>query len=342
MTKEKAKPVNLNSIVKSLKETYGSLKVASQDPPSEEYISTGNLAFDCALDGGMAWGHVGELLGMSQSGKTTIMQIMLADAQKKYNAIGVWADRENAWHNGRAESLGVDLDRVIVLKPQDIPEVTQWTQFLQDILPKLSRDPNQYIFIAMDSVAAFDDPTKADKSDMGKKAQQVHRLFRKILPLVHKKAMFLFTNHRTFKIGVLFGDPETSTGGEGTKFYPSYRIKLDNRKAIIDPTKGGENIGNWISVYIIKTRSGPSHREILLHHLYDSGIDYFGGYARMLVKRNYLEPKNKSEFKSFKQTTVTYKDASFSEWDIEKKLKDFPELLFDKYPEYKMEEKNEV
>jgi len=331
---EEIKPVNLNRLVTSMKKEFGSLMLASDDIPSEDFISTGNLALDCALDGGIAFGYVSELLGMSQSGKTTVMQIMLADAQKKYNAIGIWADRENAWHNARAEQLGIDTSRVVVLKPQDIPEVTDYTLFLQSMLPKLTKDPNQYIFIAMDSVAAFDDPTKADKSDMGKKSQQVHRHFRKILPLINKKTSYMFSNHVTFKIGQLFGDPETSTGGEATKFYPSYRMKFDNRKSIIDEKRGKENLGNWINAYIIKTRSGPSHRQVKFHHLYASGIDYYGGYARMLVDRNYIQPKNKTEFKSFKQTTVVYKEKEFNEFDIGKKLIEYPELMFDKYPKY--------
>ena len=323
---------DISKIVNKLKKTYGSLKMANEDIVSTEYVSTGNFALDLSLDGGIAWGYVSELLGLSQSGKTTLMQIMLADAQNKYDTIAIWADRENAWYPDRAEQLGVDLSRVILLKPQDIPQVTQLTEFLLDILPSLPKD--KYKFIAMDSIAAFDDPTQASKSDMGKKSISIHRLFRKILPLFDKRTMFFFSNHVTFKIGVMFGNPETSTGGEGTKFYPSYRIKLDNKREIIDENKGNESLGNWISAYVIKTRSGPNHRKVVFPHYYSGGIPYYGGYARLLVDRNYLQPKNKSEFKSFKQVIVKYKNSEFSEFNIEEKLKDFPELLFKAYPEW--------
>lgn len=326
---------NISKLVNNLKKEYGSLSVARDKEDSNEFISTKNLALDLILGGGIALGYVVELLGLSQSGKTTLMQLLLADAQEKYNAIGIWADRENAWYNPRAEQLGINIDNVILLKPQDISQVHHLTQFLLDVLPKLK---NKYVFIAIDSIAAFDDPLKAKKSDMGKKAQQVHRLFRKTLPLVNNKTAFFFSNHVTFKTGVTFGNPETSTGGEGTKFYPNYRIKLDNRKGIIDESKGKETVGNWIHAYVLKTRRGPSFREVVFPHYNDGAIPYYGGYARLLVDRNYLQPKNVKEFNSFNQVMVKYGDNSFSEFDIEKKLEEFPELLFNEYPEYKKED----
>ena len=93
--------------------------------------------------------------------------------------------------------------------------------FINEILPSLPKD--RYKFIAIDSIASFDDPSKINRSDMGKKSQQIHRFFRKLLPLVDRKTILTFASHRTFKIGVLFGSNETVTGGEGVKFYTSYR-----------------------------------------------------------------------------------------------------------------------
>ena len=332
MTKE------IDKAVKKLKETYGSLRVAGAEADTREFISTGNKALDLALDGGIAWGYAVEFSGKSGSGKTTLMQKMLADAQQKYGAIGIWLDREKAWYNDRAESLGIDLDKAMVVHPQDIAEVRHGTQFIFDVLPTLPK--KAYKFIAIDSIASFDDPTKIDKADMGKKSQQVHRMFRRLLPLVDNKTILIFANHRTFKIGVLFGDNETVTGGEGVKFYTSYRMKLDDRKDIKDVSKGNEIIGNWLKAKVIKTRSGPNYRTVVFPHYYKTGIPYLGGYARLLVDRNYLKPKNKDKFNSFKQVMVKYKDNEFSEFDIEKKLKEFPELDFNEYPEW-YEEKEE-
>ena len=91
---------DISKVVNNLKKTYSSLKMASEEEDPKDYISTGNLALDLVLDGGIALGYVAELLGLSQSGKTTLMQLLLADAQRKYDAIGIWADRENAWYRG--------------------------------------------------------------------------------------------------------------------------------------------------------------------------------------------------------------------------------------------------
>ena len=325
----------IDKAVKKLKETYGSLRVAGAEPDTREFISTGNKALDLALDGGIALGYAVEFSGKSGSGKTTLIQKMLADAQQKYGTIGVWLDREKAFYNDRAESLGIDLDKTIVVHPQDIAEVKDATQFVVDIMPTLPK--SAYKFIAIDSIASFDDPAKTDRSEMGRKAKDVHRMFRRLLPLVDDKTILIFANHRTFKIGV-FGDPETVTCGEGVKFYTSYRIKLDDKREIKDANKGNETTGNWLKAKVIKTRSGPNYRTVVFPHYYKTGIPYLGGYARLLVDRNYLKPKNKKEFNAFNQVTVKYKDNEFSEFDIEKKLKEFPELDFNEYPEWKEEE----
>ena len=329
----------LDKVVEKLKSTYGTLKIAGSDSGVKEYISTGNKTLDLALDGGIAWGYAVELSGGSGSGKTTLMQKILADAQQKYDAIGLWLDREKAWYNDRAQSLGVDLDKVYLADPQDIAEVRHGTQFIFDMLEALPKD--RYKVIAIDSIASFDDPSKVDKADMGKKPQQVHRMFRKLLPKVDKKTILIFSNHRTFKVGVLFGSNETVTSGEGVKFYTSYRLSLDDIREIKDANRGDEIIGGWIKVQIIKTRSGPNFRRVVFPHYYTGNIPYYGGYARLLVDRNYLKPNNKTEFNAFRQVTVKYKDAKFSEHDIESKLTEYPELDFNSYPDW-YDEKNEV
>ena len=196
----------IDKIVDSLKKTYGSLNRADQIEESHEYISTGNKALDLSLEGGIAWGYAIEFSGFSGSGKTTIGQKMLADAQQKYNAVGIWIDRENAWYNERAESLGIDLSNVYLMSPKDLPEIEDATIFLSELLPKLPND--KYKFIMIDSISAFDDPSKINKADMGKKAQQVHRFFRKTLHHFDKKTTLCFANHRTFKIGVLYSNSQ--------------------------------------------------------------------------------------------------------------------------------------
>jgi len=322
-------------IVKSLQKNYGSLRIAGTDVKDKEYISTGNCGFDLALGGGIAWGYVSEFAGLSGTGKTTILQLMLANAQKKYNAIGIWVDREKAFFNDRAKNLGIDLDRTIVINPENITTVPEVTQFLNDILKDIS--PDTYKFIAIDSISAFSDTAKIDKSDMGRKAQQLHRLFRTIIPYINNKSSLNFSNQVTFKTGVVFGDPKTVTGGESPKYYSTYRLMLDDKKLIKDDKRGGEIIGNWLQATVIKTRQGPNRRIVVFPHYYSSGVLYYGGYTRLLVDRNYLKPKNAAEFNKFAQTTVIYKDKKFNVDDIETILKEFPELNFSNYPEYNID-----
>lgn len=327
---------DISKAVKKLQKTYGSLRVAGEEEDSKEYISTGNLALDLALEGGIAWGYVTEMAGLSGSGKTTILQKMLADAQKRYGAFGVWIDREKSFHNDRAKFLGIDLDNVVVVDPIDTITVPNATQALDDILKTLPED--SYKFVVIDSISAFADTAKIDKADMGRKAGQLHRLFRTILPYINKKGSLNFSNHVTYKLDVMFGDKTTTTGGEGPKYYTSYRLRLDDRRAIIDTNKNNEVLGNWINAKVIKTRSGPALRDVFFYHYYRGGIPYYGGYTRLLADRNYVKPKNKQEFKSFKQTTVIYNDKQYTEADIENNIEEFPELIFSKYPEWKNDE----
>jgi len=323
---------DISKLVKSLQKEYGSLKVAGDVVEPSELISTGNKALDIILGGGIAWGYVTENIGLSGSGKTTFMQMLLANAQKDYDVIGIWLDREKAWYNERAEQLGIDINKVIVAYPEDLPSIIDASKFLEDILPKLPK--NSYKFIAIDSVSAFDDPLSIDKQDMGKKAQQVHRFFRKIFRFMDNKTSINMSNHITYKPGIMFGDPKTVTSGEATKYYSNYRIEFNDIRDIVDKEKGKEIIGSWIKAKVIKTRRGPNHRDVLIPHLYKTGIPYLGGYVRMLVDRNYIKPKNSKLYDKFEETKLLYNNNKYDEADIENNIEEFPELNFDKYPEY--------
>lgn len=327
---------DLSKVVKGLKDKYAFVKVASEEKDAQDYISTGNLALDLALEGGIAFGYAVEFSGLSGSGKTLLCQLMLADAQKKYDTVGIWFDREKAWFKKRAVELGIDIDKVIVFEPQDIPTVPDMEAAAKDVLDKIP--PDVYKMICIDSISAF--MKEGDKADMGKKAQALHNFFRTMLSYMNEKTSLVFANQITFKIGILFGDKTTVTGGESPKYYSTYRIKLDDRKAIVDSAKGDEIVGNWIEAQIIKTRLGPNYRKIVFPFYYKEGIPYYGGYARLLADRGYLKPKNKKEFKSFKQSTLVYGDEQVDEFKIESFLKKHPELKFDKYPEYNTGEDN--
>jgi len=323
----------IEKLVDKLSKKYGTLRIAGNVEDTKEYISTGNLALDLALEGGVALGYAMEWSGKSGSGKTALLQIMLADMQKKYDTYGIWLDREKAFFNKRAEEIGIDLKKTIVIDPSDIPTAVEAEIIMKEVLMSLPKDA--YKFIAIDSISAFSRGGKAEKSDMGKKAQSLHGLFREILAHMDRRTSFHFTNQRTFKVGVMFGDPETTTGGEAPKYYTTYRIKLDDKKAIKDAKRGNEIVGNWVKATIIKTRTGPNFRNVTFPFYFRGGIPYYGGYARLLANRGYLSPNNKTEFNSFKQSTLSYlEEKKINEFEIEKFLEKYPELLFAQYPEY--------
>ena len=321
---------DLESIVNKLKKKYGTTSIAGNKSDPVDYISTGNLALDLCLEGGIAFGYAASWEGLSSSGKSLMLQMMLADAQKKFGAIGIILDREKAWVNKRAEELGIDTSKVIRVEPEDIPTIKDAENFLMDVLPSLDKD--SYKLIAIDSLSSF--MKEGDKADMGKNAQNIHNLFRKLIPFLNDKTSLHIANQMTYKVGISFGDPLTTTGGEGPKYYSTYRLKLDNRKAIVNAKKGGEIVGNWIKTTVIKTRLGPNMRSIIFPFYYKEGIPYLGGYARLLANRGYLEPKNKAEFKSFKQSTLKFNDETVNEFKIEEFLNKHPELLFKEYPSY--------
>ena len=327
--------IDLDKVARKLKKKFASIRIAADNEDPVDFISTGNKALDLAMEGGIAIGYVSEWSGGSGAGKTLMLQIMAANIQRDFDAVVIWLDRENAWFNKRAEELGIDTHRVILFKPQDIPTVEEAKNCLMATLESLPADC--YKFIAIDSISAFD--KDGEKSDMGKKAKSIHELFRRVIPLMDDKTSLNFTNQRTFKVGVLFGNPETTTGGEAPKFYATYRIKLDDVKPIVDEHRGNEIIGNWIEALVIKTRLGPNYRKIRFPFYFKEGIPFYGGYFRLLASRNIVKPKNKQEFLQFKRHDVIYKGEVLDEIeDITVIKSDYPELIFDSYPEYIIEE----
>ena len=333
--------MDLETLAKKLRKKYGGINIASEIEDGQDYISTGNKACDLALNGGIAFGFVTEWSGGSQSGKTLMLQQMLANAQQKYNCDCLWLDRENAFTNARAIELGIDINRVIVVKPEAMASIDHMTELTSMALEQIDKD--KYVFIAIDSISAFEEEVAWDKkegrykADMGKKARSIHNLFRKVLPRMTTKTSLNFTNQRTFKVGVLFGSNETVTGGEGPKYYTTYRLRLAGMSGAPVVNKNNEVIGHWVSAVVVKTRRGPSYRKILFPFYFKTGIPYYGGYARLLADRGYLVPKNKSEFKSIKQSTLLYGEEQLNEHKIEVFLEKHPELIFDDYPEYNEE-----
>jgi RecA/RadA recombinase len=326
--------IDLQKIAKGIKDKYSSISVAEDIPDPSDYVSTGNLALDLISDGGIPFGYCTEFLGLTSSGKSLLLQKILANAQKQYDAVGIMGDRENCYTNKRGEQLGIDNSRLIVAKPQDLATPTDGFGFFIDAISQIRKtDKDTYVVMILDSLAAFDKDVALDKSDSGRKAKSTHEGFRALLSHIDIKTMFMVANQVTYKI-TSFGDPRTTTSGEAPKYYSTVRIALEDKREITDPKRGNEVVGNWIGAEVIKTRLGPNHRSCYFRHLYETGIDWYSGYARLLAARNYLKPKNASEFKAFKQVLLTYGEEAVSEYNVEEFVKKHPELLFDKYPDY--------
>uniref|UniRef100_A0A6M3JQ94 Putative RecA n=1 Tax=viral metagenome TaxID=1070528 RepID=A0A6M3JQ94_9ZZZZ len=324
--------------VRTLKGKYGTASIGSSLPDKAEYVSTGNLAFDLISDGGIPFGYCIEFLGLSSSGKSTIIYKVMANSQRDYDAICILADRENAYNNPNGDRLGINNDNLILANARDIPSPREGFQFILDSIESIRKhDKNIYIVVGLDSIAAFGKDVTFEKADAGRKAKISHEGMREVISRMDDKIMFMVANQVTYKIGS-YGDNRTSTAGESMKYYSNLRFALQDAKKIVDSSAGNEVIGSWIGVEAIKTRLGPCYRTCYIKHLYETGIDWYSGYARLLANRGYLKPKNSKEYKAFNQVTLKYKDHELNENNTEEWLKTYPELVFDKYPVYNMNE----
>lgn len=345
--------IDLNKIVKGLKKNYSDVAVVEGSDEAHGYgslVSTGNKAFDIILDGGVPFGHSTEFLGLSQDGKSLFCQLILKNAQDKFDAVGIVVDRENSFTDKRATELGINTSAVIKAPAKDTQLVTDAFNFIFDSIDGVRKqDKEQHIVVIIDSISAFDKDTGLDKADAGRKAKNTKECLRALLGRIDNRVMVLIVNQFYFNIGQMYGDPKVAGGGEGLKYFNTIRIGLDGSKQIIDTDKNNEVIGAWITATVFKTRMGPCHRKVSMPFYYDTGIPYYGGYARLLAHRNYLRPKNKNEFNRFKQTTLVYErdwDEASSEFltkneinehKIEQFLQDHEDLVFDYYPIWREE-----
>ncbi len=338
--------LDLNKITKAMRKEFGTVEIAENIEDPTDFVSTGNKAFDLILDGGIPFGFVAEFMGFSQSGKSLFISQIIANAQKQHDAVAILIDRENAYTNKRGQQLGIDNSKLIIAKPGDVPTPFHAFSFLIQTIEKIrAQDPDIHIACAIDSISAFGKDVALEKSDTGRKAKSIHEGLREVLTLIDRNVLLAVANQFTYKIGVLYGDPRTTTAGESMKYYSNVRLALEDRKMIKDPNRNNEVIGNWIGAEVIKTRLGPCHRACYLQHLYETGIDYYSGYARLLADRGYLKPRNKKEFYGFKQTTVVHGEGDdkreYHELSGERIIQEHPELDFEKYPQYKGYENEE-
>jgi recombination protein RecA len=246
-------------------------------------ISTGSISLDAALGvGGFPRGRINEIFGPESSGKTTIALQVVAEAQKK-GGIAAFIDVEHALDPGYARKLGVDVDNLLVSQPDYGEQALEITSHLIA--------SGQIDVLVVDSVAALVPKSELDgemgDSHMGVQARLMSQALRKLTGSVSKsRTCLIFINQIREKIGVMFGNPETTTGGRALKFYSSVRLDIRRIAAIKD---GDAVVGNRTKVKVVKNKVASPFREAEFDIIYGEGVSKEGDLLDLGVAQNLVE-----------------------------------------------------
>ncbi len=284
INKEKIKAVE--NAIQQIEKQFGKgsiMKLGSNSTQKIEVIPTGALTLDIALGvGGYPRGRIIEIFGPESSGKTTLCLSAVAEAQRM-GGVAAFVDAEHALDPVYAQKLGVNIDNLLVAQPDCGEEALEITESLVR--------SNAIDLIIVDSVAALVPKAELEgnmgDAQIGLQARLMSQAMRKLTGTISKsKAIVIFVNQIRNKIGVMFGSPETTTGGNALKFYASVRLDIRRVETL---KKGEEAIGNRVRVKIVKNKVAPPFKQTEFDILFSSGINQTGCLLDAALSFNIIE-----------------------------------------------------
>ncbi len=282
---------SVNAVVQEIRDKFGEgmiMKLGDVKRVDIEAISTGSISLDLALGiGGVPKGRIVEIYGPESSGKTTLTLHIIANAQKA-GGVAAFVDAEHAMDPEYARKIGVNVDELLISQPDSGEQAL-------DIVETLVRS-NAVDVIVVDSVAALV-PRAEIEGEMGdhhvgRQARLMSQALRKLTAIIAKSnVVVIFINQIRMKIGVMFGNPETTTGGNALKFYSSVRIEIRRAAQI---KKNEEVVGNRINVKVVKNKVAPPFRHTEFDIMYNQGISFEGDLIDTGIKFEVLKKSGNS------------------------------------------------